>query len=1163
MNKEVLKIFKSLKKINARLYLDSGNLKLDVSKGNLTDELCKSIKTNKQEVIAFLEEKKERSYKAIPKTEKEQSYPLSHAQKRLWIICQIEEVSITYNLPTKFEINQDLNLDSFHKAVFEVFNRHEILRTAFKENANGEVKQWIINTEKIHTSINYQDLSGIKEKESFVESYITEDADKPFNLRKAPLLRLVLFKFSAKKHVLYLNLHHIIRDGWSLEILHRDIMAYYNFFNHHISLSLPKLDIQYKDFATWQLRILESKTSEKHKQYWLNKLKGPLGRLDFPTRKIRPKIKTYTGHSLRTTLPKESMMEVKAFCRKQNGSLFMGLVAVWKVVFFKYTQQTDIIIATPIDGRTHSQLENQIGFYVNTLILRNQLNPNSRFEDFFRDIKDSMLLAYEHQIYPFDKIVEDLELKQDLSRSPIFDVMIKMMNYKEKSLLNEVNDFKFNQIVEVKSKYSRFDFNIAFQEMEGHLDLTINYNPDVYEKSLVINLINHFKLLLTKIHKISQDQIGLIDILSPEERNRILFDFNNTKSTYSKHITLVDVLENRVKITPDNIAIIDDIEEITYQKLNYNCNQIAWGLLKQGIRGGDYVCLHLSRKISLIESLLGVIKTGAAYIPVEPHLPFERKVQIFQNLNIKVIIANSSHQELLLKLIRHLPFLVKIIFIDDLNALDDELDRSVSITSLNELRQKPSTNPECTISPLDEAYVIYTSGSTGQPKGVVVQHSPVVNLIEWVNQKFMVNEHDKLLMVSSIGFDLSVYDIFGMIHAGGILRIVSHEQLYNPTKLINIIYDESITFWNSAPTTLSQLIPEILGRDKNKINKKSNLRLVFLSGDWIPLSIFEDLKSSFPNVQIIGLGGATEATIWSNFHPILEIDPTWSSIPYGKPIQNAVYYILDSYLNPCPLLVEGDLYIAGNVLAKEYKNDKNLTAKKFISNPFNIGSKMYKTGDRARYFEDGKIEFLGRKDDQVKIRGHRVELGDIKYALEQNTSIRDVFVTTIGSKTNLELVAYFTKKHDIHIGALRKFITKKLPHYMVPNYFVPLDVFPKTANGKLDRSSLPEPKNTNTGTNFTPPTTDMEKIIVKIWSDVLKVAPNKIGITDNFFEIGGDSIKAMKVFLRINTEFQTSIDYQKFFFNPTIETLITYVKSYQLLTDKSETYVQGQDEIYL
>ncbi|UNY98303.1 condensation domain-containing protein [Zhouia spongiae] len=613
---KVKDILQELSKKKVYLFLDENGCDI-LAKGRisaLTDQDKTDIITCKKQIIELLlhnKKFKEVNPNLIEEAPQLESYPISDAQRRIWILSQFEEANLAYHMPFHVEINVMFDFDVFKRAMTSLIDRHEVLRTVFREDSEGKIRQWILDKEFFNFKVNELDFSLETNSEDRLRDYIDNDNRLPFNLEQGPLLRASIIKMSSSRFAFYYNMHHIISDGWSMEVLSKDFMTYYESYLADRDVTLPELGIQYKDYAFWQLKELSSSSSEKHRTYWLDSLSGELPLLNFPSQGIRPKIKTYNGHRLRTYLDPSQSNNIKKFSQESGGSLFMGLLAVWNVLCYRYTGQEDIIIGSPVAGRDHPDLENQLGCYVNTLALRNRINPEGNFHMFFNGLKERTLNAYSHQMYPFDRLVEELELHRDISRSPVFDVMLTLHNIGEASDGKFVDEEEVNEISVVGGDISKFDMSLEFKEEGNYISFMITYNSDVYHQSMVEGLMRHYKQLLNSLLSNPTEKLGQVEYLNKGEQTELLYTFNSTNVDYPKDKTIVDLFEEQVEKTPDHIAVVFEEEELTYRELNEKANQLASYLRKDyDISLGDLVGVKLDRNQWLIVSILGVLKAG-------------------------------------------------------------------------------------------------------------------------------------------------------------------------------------------------------------------------------------------------------------------------------------------------------------------------------------------------------------------------------------------------------------------------------------------------------------------------------------------------------------------------------------------------------------------------
>jgi amino acid adenylation domain-containing protein len=1022
-----------------------------------------------------------------------EGYAISDAQRRLWILSQFKGGSVAYNMPFQLTLDGDYNIESFKLAIEATIDRHEILRTIFKEDDQGEVRQWILSREDLAFEIDYQDYRLESNKNDQVEAYITNDSNTPFDLTQGPLLRVALLQVEEDKYVFYYNMHHIISDGWSIEVLTKEILIHYKAYKANEEPDLVPMRIQYKDYSAWQLAQLEGEPYQLHKSYWLEQLSGELPVLELPTSKQRPLLKTNNGRILGTYISKEDSLKLKEFSQSKGGSLFMGVVASLNALFYRYTDQENFIIGSPIAGREHADLEDQIGFYVNTLALRNQVNGSGSFEELLVQVKQSTLNAYNHQAYPFDRLVEDLDLRRDTSRSALFDVMVSSQSIGEK--IDEVNisEEELATIVDYGEGISKFDIEFTFEEVGDYISFSANYNTDVYDKEIITQFITHYKNILQSILISPGDPIDEANFLSEEEEHQLLYTFNDTAVNFPKNKTLIDLFEEQVVNTPDNVAVVFDEVELTYKDLNEQSNQLANYLRSNyKIQADDLVGIKLDRSEQMIIAILGTLKSGAAYVPIDPGYPQDRIDYMIEDSGCKVLI--------------------------DQEELNNFKDQKSTFASEN--------LPKIT-SPYDLAYVIYTSGSTGKSKGVEIQSSSLINYCLLVNEDYFNSQSGYSIgLITSLTFDLSLTTVFPTLLRGDSIVIYVQD---NVEDLLTSGFLSNLRSIKLTPSHLSVLEDLSL--------KSTNVEICIVGGEELKPHHVSTLKKLNKNIKIINEYGPTETTIGVSTKIIDKNSGVETSkrISIGSPISNTQFYIVDEQTKLVPQGVTGEICISGAGLARGYLNRPKLTAEKFVVNPFVEGTRMYKTGDLGRWLSNGDVEFIGRRDDQVKIRGYRIELGEIESVLKKNILIEEsIVLTDEDANGDKILIAYVVSKEDLTSTELLSYLKGKLPDYMLPSHFVQIKELPLTSNGKLDKKALPSPDGLgmSTGVEYKAPTNDAEQKIVDLWEDVLGKA--QIGLNDDFFTLGGHSLKAIQLLNGYNKFFNVKLSINDLFENTTL-----------------------------
>jgi amino acid adenylation domain-containing protein len=1059
-------------------------------------------------------------YQSITLIKEQSHYPLSHAQKRLWVLHHMEESPIAYNMPSALMLEGDFNHRAFQKALEDLIDRHEILRTSFI-TIEGEPRQKIrkeagFRIEEIDLRENHNIMSNAESLQKYAEN----EARTPFNLEKDHLLRVKLLRVSETTYLLLFTMHHIIGDGWSIGVLVRELVDRYEGYCQGREISLEPLRIQYKDYAAWQNRQIESDAVEVHRTYWHEKLSGEIPTLDTPTDYARPPVQTFKGASHHFQINETISEELKTLNSRYGVSLFMTLTALVKVLLYRYTEQEDIIVGTPVAGRQHRDLETQIGFYINTLVLRDTIRGENSFGEVLEKIKRTSTEAYDHQIYPFDRLVEELDLRRDLSHSPIFDVMVILQN-------NEDAEFDLPGVritpFEAETTISKFDLTFNFMETENGIQGGIEYNSDLFKSDRIERMAVHFQELLKGVLSDTDQEIQAVNILSEHEKRQLLGIFNDKQSVYPGEKTIVDLFEEQVKRTPHNVAIVFENKKLTYHELNEQSNQLAHYLKENyQIQPDDLIGVMVGRSEKMIITILGILKSGGAYVPIDPEYPEERIRFILEDSDCKALITQSELKTRLLSI-------VSSTGVPSYGTGNHELTVVTIETVLTS--HSPIDNLQSTIvNPHHLAYVMYTSGSTGRPKGVMVTHDNIVSFHLNIKKSFSLQPSDTILGLTTICFDISVLELVCSLLSGMKLIIASDNVCQEPDEIIRVINEYNISVLQVTPSRLG-LLMEAGGTDA-----LGGLNTLLIGGEELPENIFQKLKP-LGTVNIYNVYGPTETTIWSCGKMLND-----GVLTIGTPLLNEEVYILSKGMINTPIGVAGEIFIGGTGLARGYISTPELTAEKFIPHPFDRESRLYRTGDLGRWLTDGNIEFLGRKDDQVKIRGYRIECGEIEQIMLQHSSIREVVVSARKmTGGTMELVGYIICSEEVKIPEIRSYLGTYLPEYMIPSYFVRIDHMPLTQNGKIDRKALPVPEGLeiSTGKEYVPPRDEMERELVTIWEEVL--GRQNIGIEDNFFELGGHSLKALKLVSKIQKIYDVDISLMSVFQAPVIKDLVLKV----------------------
>ncbi|MEH2238479.1 non-ribosomal peptide synthetase [Nostoc sp.] len=1076
-------------------------------------------------------------------------FPVSFAQQRLWFLDQLIPNNTIYNVPTVIRLTGSLNLTALEQTFNEIVDRHESLRTTFIV-LDGQPLQAIAPSLTIPISV--LDLQLLPDGKGELEArrIITAEIEHPFNLSSGPLLRVKLLVLSKTEHILLMNMHHIICDDWSIGVLIRELGMLYTAFAQNQTPFLSELPLQYADFAHWQREWLQGEVLQTQLTYWQQQLNG-ISMLHLPTDKPRSAIQSYQGATQFFELPKKLTDALEKLSQQEGVTFFMTLLAAFKTLLFRYTHQEDIAVGSPIANRNRSEIEGLIGFFVNSLVLRSNLSGNPTFRELLDRVREVTLGAYNQQDLPFDKLVEELHPERNLSHHPLFQVVFSFQNSPMSAL--ELPGL-VPSFINIDLKKTRFDLELhlwkcsddfrslwgANWEYSEGVRGVIIYNTDVFEEATINRMLEHFKTLLLSIVTNPEQRIANLPLLSEVERHQVLVEWNNTKGNYPNDKCIHHLFEKQVQHQPDSIALVFGDEQLTYQELNNRSNKLAQYLQKIGVDSEILVGICISQSIEMIVGLLGILKAGGAYLPLDSSYPQERLKFMLEDAQVSVLLT----QENLLKSFEY--FLNPIVCIDK--------DWGI-------ITQGNKNNLENSITSNNLAYVIYTSGSTGKPKGVAINHKAVNRLVCNTNY-IKLSSSDKIAQASNTSFDAATFEIWGALLNGAQLVGVSKDVILSPHEFALQLRQKDISILFLTTALLEQIsrdVPQAF----------ASLRYLLFGGEAINIRwVKKILKHGVPK-HLIHVYGPTENTTFSSYYHIQQLPESSTFIPIGCPINNTQIYILDTYLQPLPIGVMGELYIGGDGLAREYLNRTELTAQCFITNSFNNNSKtrLYKTGDLARYLPDGNIEFLGRIDNQVKIRGFRIELSEIEAVLSEHPVVKEtVVIAEEDMPDNKYLVAYIVLS-VVEVSNLTynlcKFLKEKLPEYMIPTAYVVLESIPLTPNGKVDRHALPRPNIvTFDRYDYVAPRSQVEELLGEIWAKVL--IKEQIGIHDSFFELGGHSLLATQLISRIRDIFQIDVTVRNLFEAPTIEQLAKSIDTMCWAAkggDKTETPRQEREDV--
>ncbi|MEH1934754.1 MAG: amino acid adenylation domain-containing protein [Nostoc sp.] len=1036
----------------------------------------------------------------IPQVANRESAPLSFAQQRVWFLEQLQPNSRAYIVSNAQRLTGKLNAGVLQQSLNAIVVHHEALRTNFIRSLDGNPIQVIGTPRPV-------ELKVIQVTQEQVECLLNQEAQRPFNLESDLMLRATLLQVDEQQHILLLVMHHIASDGWSIGILWQQLAALYEAFLSGKPSPLPKLPIQYADFAVWQHQWLSGEILSGQINYWKTQLVGANTVLELPTDRPRPPVQTYQGAVQSLMLPQTLSASLKELSHQQGVTLFMTLLAAFGTMLHRYTGQEDILIGSPIAGRNQVETEGLIGFFVNTLAIRTNLSGNPSFRQLLSQIREVTLEAYAHQHLPFEKLVEELQPERNLSHSPLFQVMFAFHNTPRE--LWELPGLTITPL-EVHSGAAKFDLTLDLEETSAGIKGGIEYNTDLFDATTIARMLGHFQTLLEGIVANPEQRISDLPLLTAAEQHQLLVEWNNTQTDYDLSECLHQLFAAQVEKTPDAIAVKFADKHLTYHQLNCRANQLAHYLQTCGVQPDVLVAICVERSLEMVVGLLGILKAGGAYVPLDPEYPQERLAYMLEDCQAPVLLTQRS-------LVNDLPTSTQKICLD---------------TDWETISQQSDGNPNSSVKPVDLAYVIYTSGSTGKPKGAMNSHRGICNRLLWMQDAYKLTETDRVLQKTPFSFDVSVWEFFWPLLTGARLVMAQPGGQRDATYLINTIAQEEITTLHFVPSML-QIFLETKGLERCK-----SLKRVFCSGEALPVDLQERFFEPM-GCELHNLYGPTEAAIDVTFWQCQK-ESNLKSVPIGRAIANTQLYILDSHLQAVPLGAIGELYIGGIGVARGYLNRPDLTAERFISHPFNEGEKLYKTGDLARYLADGNIEYIGRIDHQIKIRGFRIELGEIETLLAQHPAIQQTVVTArVDNPQNQRLVAYIVShpEQTPTTDELRHFLKQKVPEYMVPSAFVFLDTLPLTPNGKIDRRALPAPDSTrlDSENTYVAPRDQLEFQLTKIWEEILGVQP--IGVTDNFFELGGHSILAVKLFWQIEKTFNQNLPLAILFQSGTVEAL--------------------------
>lgn len=1065
-------------------------------------------------------------FDGISKRQHDGSVPLSFSQERLWFLTLLTPDSPAHNRSVALSIEGRLQVDSLHHSLQAIVQRHAILRTAFPSPA-GKPSQVVLPQLLLPLPlVDLTDLSG-ESQQAALQQLVLKETRQFFDLSQSPLLKARLFKLCTDEHLLVLTMHHILFDGWSTSILLHDLTAYYAACCTNCPPALPELPVQYTDFACWEREHLQGDRLARLLDYWKQHLAGPLPRIHLPADYPRTLSVSWCGAIESLRLPAHLKVALEGVSSTQNATLFMTLLAAFKILLYRYTGQDDIVVGTPVANRRQGELQHLIGFFVNTLVLRTRLSAGLSFQEVLEQVRQTALAAYDHQELPFEVLVRELQPERQLDQPPLFQVLFNFENVPRKTYAVqgvEMREWGFDPQI------ATHELAVEIVEEVDALICRFQYRTDLFRAETITRLLRHYQMLLEGIVAHPDQPIARLPLLTAAERHQILVEWNATSAPYPTTVCLHHLIATQVLQTPDAPALIYEDQTLTYQELDQRANQLAYHLQSLGIGPDIPVALCAERSFAMVIALLGILKAGGAYVPLDPSYPRERLSFILSDSHAPVLLTQQHLQPVLP------PHTAIVRYLD---------------SDWEQIARSPTTPPNSEVTAAHLAYIIYTSGSTGQPKGVLIDHRAIVNRLLWMQDTYHLTPADRILQKTPFSFDVSVWEFFWPLLTGACLVIARPEGHKDSAYLVTLIQQAQITTLHFVPSMLQVFLEEA------GVPHCAALRRIICSGEALPYDLQERCFARLPHVALHNLYGPTEAAVevssWA-----CERESPRQIVPIGVPVANTQLYVLDAHVQPVPIGVPGELHIGGVQLSRGYLNRPALTAEKFILNPFSTtpGARLYKTGDLARFLPDGAIEYLGRLDHQVKLRGFRIELGEIEAVLAQHPAVREAVVLaredTPGQKY---LAAYIVPRGESTVAGradssalvqeLRAFLPMKLPAYMLPASFVVLEALPLMSNGKVNRRALPAPTaiHTRSGTTYVAPRTPSEEVLVGMWTSLLHVP--QVGIHDNFFDLGGHSLLATQLVSRLRQTFHVELPLRTVFEAPTVATLALHIEMAQ------------------
>ena len=1057
--------------------------------------------------------------------------PLSYAQRRLWFLDQMEPGSSIYNIFHSLVLDGPVDTALVERSLNEIVQRHESLRTTFATHA-GEPVQVI--APKLTLPLQVFDLRRLPPagREASAARIAREEARRPFDLARGPLLRATLLRADDAADTLLLSMHHIISDAWSVEVLEREFRALYTSFSAGGPASLAPLPIQYADFAAWQREWLQGGVLESQLSYWKTQLAGAPLVLELPIARARPRVPTCRGATQWRGLPPDLARALKSLSQREGVTLFMLTLAAFAVLLCRYTDQRDIIVGTPVAGRNRAETEPLIGFFVNTLVLRTDLSGDPTFRELLRRVREACLGAFAHQDLPFEMLVEALQPERDPGRNPLFQVSFQLSSLpphaedRTENVREPADELRHDAAPQVEPGVAKFDLSVNVWDDGRQLQVQADYRTDLFEDASIARLLGHFARLLGTAVEHPDQCISRLSLVTNGERHRVLELWNATATAYPRDARLDELFEQQAVRTPEALAVTGAGEQLTYAALNARAAQLGRDLRALGVGPETLVGILLERSVGMVVAMLGILKAGAAYVPLDPEYPARRLAFLIQDAAIGVLLTQR-------RLAGTLPDAgPRVLYLDADGA---------SVTAAGAAAPARSAGAE------GLAYVIYTSGSTGTPKGVAVSHRAVTRTV--CNTNYLDLDHrDRIAQLSNASFDAATFEIWGALVNGATLVVIPKEVMLVPERLVEETQRLGITVLFLTTAVLNQVAASIPTAFKS-------LRCLLFGGEAADPRWVRVILEAGPPGRLLHMYGPTESTTFASWHRVEAVPAEAPTVPIGGAVSNTQIYLLDRHLEPVPVGVAGELYIGGEGLARGYLNHPAWTAERFIPNPFSQepGARLYRSGDVARYRADGAVEFIGRRDAQVKVRGCRIELGEVESLLREHPGVQDVVaLCRDDARGDKRVVAYVVARDgaELAAGDLRHHLQQRAPDYLVPSAFVSLAELPLTPNGKIDRAALPSPERANleAAAPFVPPATPVEQAIADIYASVLRL--DRVGSQESFFELGGHSLLATQIMARVRERFRVDVPLRGLFLNPTVAGLAAAVT--EVLKDGAE-----------